>query len=159
MTKEELIANMKCLHERCTAALLAATGDPTITPLYIYDNVALQKGAKMRDMGLTCHHHVKTPAHSPDFNKPIEHCWNQLKQKLLTMVYQACDVRLTPAMAQQWVQDAWDSITIVSVKKDVESLKDTWLIIKTPAGQTVLTSKRQPIEGSEGDYPSSSVYR
>lgn len=159
MTQEEFIDTMKCLDEKCTAALRAITGDPTITPLYVYDNVALQKNAKLSDMGLTRHQHVQTPQHSPDFNKPIEHCWNQLKNKLLSRIYQEYDAQLTPAMAQQWVKEAWDQITVASVKKDVESLKDTWLIIKTPLGQTVMTSKREQIEGSEGDYPSSSTYR
>ncbi len=66
---------------------------------------------------------------------------------------------LTPALAQQWVVEAWNSITQESVKKDVESLKDTWLIVKTRLGETVTTSKKEKVQGSGGDYPPSPVYR
>lgn len=159
MTQLEFIDNMKCLDEACTAALRNATGRPDITPLYVYDNVALQKGASLADMGLSRHQHVKTPPHSPDFNKPIEHCWNQIKNKLLSKIYQAHTTELTPALAQQWVRDAWSQITVDSVKQDVESLKDTWLIIKTRKGRWFKTSKNEDVEGSEGDYPASSTYR
>jgi transposase len=159
MVREEFIDTMKCLDARCKAALAQATGDPTITPLYVYDNVALQKGAKMSDMGLSRHQHVETPQHSPDFNKPIEHCWNQLKKKLLTKVYQAYDAVVTPELAQTWVLEAWNEIDRAAVARDVKSLEDTWSIIKTPSDQTFLTSKKEKINGSEGDYPPSAKYR
>lgn len=134
---------MRELNKVCTEKLRAATGDPNIKPLYIFDNVALQAYASYQEMGIKWHQHVKTPGHSPDFNKPIEHCWNQIKRKLLNRVYESYDVMLTPALAQQWVVEAWNSITQESVKKDVESLKDTWLIVKTRLGETVTTSKKE----------------
>jgi hypothetical protein len=57
------------------------------------------------------------------------------------------------------VLEAWNSITLNSVKRDVQSLKDTWLIVKARLGVEVLTSKNEKIQGSGGDYPPSSTYR
>lgn len=159
MTRAEFTDTMRLLNEHCTAALRSATGDPNIEPLYIYDNVATQSTAVYRAMGFRKNQHVATPEHSPDFNKPIEHCWNQIKQKLLRRVYESYDVVLTPAMAQQWVLEAWYSITQPSVEKDVKSLIDTWLIVKTRLGVDVTTSKHHKIAGSGGDYPPSAEYR
>lgn len=150
---------MKLLNEKCTQELRRCTGNADILPLYVYDNVALQKGAQLSDIGLAWHQHVTTPAHSPDFNKPIEHCWNHIKRQLLNRIYSSYDVELTPALAQQWVGEAWESITVASVDKDVKSLKDTWAIIKADLGVEVVTSKNEKIQGSGGDYPPSSTYR
>jgi hypothetical protein len=68
-------------------------------------------------------------------------------------------VLLTPQLARQWVLEAWNSITLESVKKDVESLKDTWLIVKSRLGVEVITSKNERIQGSGGDYPPSATCR
>jgi hypothetical protein len=155
----EFIDTMRELNRQCTPALRAATGDPEATPLYIYDTVALQQNAKYAPMGIDHTQHVKTPAHSPDFNKPIEHCWNQIKRKLLDRVYRERNVSLTPALARQWVLQAWNSITLDSVRRDVESLKDTWLIVKSRLGVEVITSKNEKIQGCGGDYPPSATYR
>lgn len=155
----EFIDTMRELNRQCTAALRAATGNLDVKPLYIYDTVALQQNAKYAPMGFDRAQHVATPAHSPDFNKPIEHCWNQIKRKLLDKVYHSHKVLLTAALARQWVLEAWNSITLESVRKDVESLKDTWLIVKSRLGVEVITSKNEKIQGSGGDYPPSATYR
>lgn len=141
------------------AKLLEATGDATLKPLYVYDNVALQRNADYGAMGIDWWDHVETPAHSPDFNKPIEHCWNQIKSKVLSKLYQAYDEPLTPAKAQQMVQEAWNEIKLDSISKDVESLKDTWLIVKTPTDREVITSRGEKMQGTGGDYPGTSSYR
>jgi hypothetical protein len=156
LTMAEFIDTMKELNRQCTAALRAATGDPEATPLYIYDTVALQQNAPM---GIDWTQHVKTPAHSPDFNKPIEHCWGQIKRKLLDRLYWEHNVLLTPELAREWVLEAWNSITQDSVERDVKSLKDTWLIVKSRLGVEVTTSKNEKIQGSGGDYPPSATYR
>ena len=159
LTREEFVDTFKLLDEKCTAELRTRTGDPTATPLYIYDNVNSQKGAKMTELGLRHKQHVKTPAHSPDFNKPIEHSWNQVKRTLLSRLYQGFDVQMTPQLAQQWVKEAFFAITQDSVERDVKSLMDTWAIIKAPLGTWVTTSKGHEIQGAEGDYPPSAEYR
>jgi hypothetical protein len=79
LTMAEFIDTMRELNRQCTAALRAATGNLDVKPLYIYDTVALQQNAAYAPMGFDRAQHVATPAHSPDFNKPIEHCWNQIK--------------------------------------------------------------------------------
>lgn len=159
LTREEFVDTFKLLHDKCTQELRKRTGDPTIEPLYIYDNVPSQKGAKMLDLGLKSKQHVETPPHSPDFNKPIEHSWNQVKRKLLNRIYQGYDVVMTPQLAQQWVQEAFFSITQDSVERDVKSLMDTWAIIQAPLGTWVKTSKGHEIQGAGGDYPPSAEYR
>jgi transposase len=159
LTRAEFLDTFKLLHDKCTQELRNRTGDSTAEPLYIYDNVSSQAGAPMSEAGLKHHQHVKTPPHSPDFNKPIEHSWNQVKRKLLSMIYEGYDVVMTPQLAQQWVQEAFFSITQDSVERDVKSLMDTWAIIKAPLGTWVTTSKGHEIQGAEGDYPPSAEYR
>jgi transposase len=159
MTQEEFQDNFKCLHDVAKAKLLEATGDASLKPLFVYDNVALQKTANYGAMSIERTQHVQTPPHSPDFNKPIEHCWNQIKSKVLSKLYRAYDVELTAALAQQMVQEAWNEIKRDSIRRDVESLKDTWLIVKTPTNNEVTTSRNEQIQGSGGDYPGTSTYR
>jgi hypothetical protein len=158
LTREEFVDTFELLNDKCTEELQNRTGDPTATPLYIYDNVNSQKGAKLTTLGLKHGQHVKTPAHSPDFNKPIEHSWNQVKRTLLSKIYAGYDVCMTPKLAQQWVQEAFFSITQESVERDVKSLMDTWQIIKAPLGTWVKTSKGHEIQGAGGDYPPSAEY-
>ena len=56
--------------------LRAALHDPAAEPLYVWYNVALQDSAEYPDMGFA-RKEVSVPPHSPDFNKPIEHAWDQ----------------------------------------------------------------------------------
>jgi hypothetical protein len=78
-------------------------------------------------------------------------------RKLLDKVYHSHNVLLTVELARQWVLEAWNSVTPESAKKDVESLKDTWLIVKSRLGVEVITSKNEGIQGSGGDYPLSAT--
>jgi hypothetical protein len=146
---------MTILHQQATTAC-ATRG---MQPLYIYDNVALQRNARYTKMGFRASDHMKTPAHSPDFNKPVEHIFNQVKNKLLQRLYAEYDTPLTPERAQKLVLEAFQSITITSIQADIESLIDTWEIVSADAGTTVHTTLNQFIPGADGDYPSSSTYR
>ena len=157
--QEEFEDVMWILHQQATSALRQSTGDPTIQPLYIYDNVGMQTNASHTRMGFSCFHHVVTPTHSPDFNKPIEHSFNQIKSKLLASLNMHSDVELTPQIAQKWVADTFLELSKESLQKDILSLHDTWLIVSSNADQMVTTSKGQQIQGSGGDYISSPVYR
>lgn len=150
---------MKILHDKATTALRAAMNDPEVKPLYIFDNVGLQKKSGWRRIGYSQHSHVKTPPHSPDFNKPIEHCFNQIKRTLLERVVEECDVALTPELAQQWVLEAFESITQASIQRDVKSLVDTWRIVSTKADEEVCTEDQKWVKGSWGDYISVPKYR
>jgi hypothetical protein len=69
LTMAEFIDTRRALNRQCTAALRAATDHLDVQPLYIY--VALQQSAPYVPMGFDRAQHVATPAHSPDFNKPI----------------------------------------------------------------------------------------
>lgn len=159
MTKLEFERNMKLLNEDVTPKLRAALHDPAAEPLYVWDNVTLQDSAEYPDMGFARKNRVTIPPHSPDFNKPIEHTWNQVKSKILARLYRESDVELTPQMAQQWVAEAFLSTTTDSIQADVRTLPDTWRIVKSRTNVTVLTSKHEKVQGSDGDYPPSSSYR
>ena len=153
--QEEFEDVMAILHEQATTAC-AARGT---TPLYIYDNVALQHNARYSRMGFMAADHMKTPAHSPDFNKPVEHIFNQIKNKLLDKLYHEYDTPLTPERAQKLVLEAFKSITKQSIQLDIESLTDTWEIVAADADDTVHTMKKENIPGADGDYPCSPTYR
>ena len=153
--QEEFEDVMAILHEKATTAC-AARGT---TPLYIYDNVALQHNARYTKMGFKAADHMKTPAHSPDFNKPVEHIFNQIKTKLLNKLYHEYDTPLTPERARELVLDAFESITTESIQRDIESLTDTWKIVAADADDTVYTKKKEKIPGADGDYPCSPTYR
>lgn len=129
-------------------------------PIYAFDNAPIHRAAmkKYPDM-VPASQYWSVPRYSPDFNKPIEHSWNQVKRKLLNRIYQGYDVVMTPQLAQQWVQEAFFSITQDSVERDVKSLMDTWAIIQAPLGTWVKTSKGHEIQGAGGDYPPSAEYR
>lgn len=149
---------MWILHQQAPTDLKKESGDDTLTPLYVYDNVGLQRNASHHRMGIDRNLHVVTPTHSPDFNKPIEHCFNQIKQKLLNKLNAECDVECTPEIAQEWVAEAFYSIKTESLQADINSLKDTWAIVKARKDEVVTTTKGEEINGSDGDYIASSSY-
>lgn len=150
---------MALLNDWATDALREKSNSPTVTPLYIFDNVALQKKAAYKRIGYSRHAHVKTPPHSPDFNKPVEHIFNQIKRSLLERVNEDYDVELSPELAQEWVLDSFNNITTASIQADIKSLHDTWLIISTNDNTTCHTSKNEEVVGSGGDYISVPKYR
>jgi transposase len=159
MTKKEFERNMNLLHAEVAPKLRAAMQDDAVKPLYVWDNVGLQDKAAYPRLGFARTNRVTIPPHSPDFNKPIEHVWNQIKRKLLARIYKESEVQLTPQMAQEWVAEAFTSTTKESIQADIKTLPDTWQIIKSPTNVTVTTSKNEKVQGSYGDYPPSSSYR
>jgi hypothetical protein len=159
-TVQEEFEDVMCiLHQEAAAQLPVKSGIPDLTPLYIFDNVSLQKEASSSRIGYSRHAHVKTPAHSPDFNKPIEHVFNQIKDRILVRLDEEAGVVITGKKAQKWVRQAFEAVTTESLQADIMSLLDTWAIVKSAENVTVTTSKQEEMPGSNGDYPSSEVYR
>ena len=156
MTQEEFERNMRLLHEDVSVKLREELQDDTAAPLYVWDNVGLQAQAKYPRMGFTKKNRTTIPPHSPDFNKPIEHVWNQIKRKILVRLYQEVGVKLTAELAQEWVAAAFFSTTKESIQADILTLPDTWKIVKAPTDETVTTSKNEKVQGSFGGYPPSS---
>ena len=154
-TKVEFQDMMKILNDQATPQCAAHSK----RPLYMYDNNSTQRDCKLSDMGLTGGQHVSIPPHSPDFNKPIEHVFNQIKRTLLDRLYRSHHDELTPAIAQQWVLEAFQQVTTESIQKDIDSLLDTWSIVAAFSDEQITTSRGEIISGSEGDYPASSKYR
>ena len=79
-------------------------------PLFCYDNNRIQSQASYSEMGFPHHRKVWIPVHSPDFNKPIEHVFHLIKERLGHKIYNhmgSVDAKLL----QKWVMDIFNSIS------------------------------------------------
>ena len=126
-------------------------------PLFCFDNAKIQDGANYRRMGIHWHQRVKIPPHSPDFNKPIEHIFHQLKDLLRDKLYNCTEV-VTAELVQDWILEIWNNdiegITTAAIAKDVRSLKKTYLAVSTDKGVEVEHDDGSKVLGSGGNYPS-----
>lgn len=147
-TQEEFEDNMKILSSKA-AQQLSTKG---LEPLFCYDNNRIQKGAEWGRMGITRQQKVEIPTHSPDFNKPIEHVFNQIKEKLCEYIYDSHEV-LTPELLQQWVVLIFQGISADSIARDVSSLEQTYLAVSADKGQLISDGYSQIVQGTGGDYP------
>lgn len=128
-------------------------GSGNSKPFFCYDNANWQRYAKFSNMGMTRHQRIIIPPHSPDMNKPIEHVFNQIKQKLAERFYNYTEV-VTAEMVQEWVRDIFENeISTTSIMKDALSLKKTYLAIKTYKGDVVRHDDGSKVVGTGGDYP------
>jgi len=146
---------MKILVEHATAEC----ADRGTTPFFVYDNNSTQAQVKPQLMGIPAGQYLSIPANSPDLNKPVEHCFHQVKQKLLERLYTQAGHTLTPTMAQQWTLEAFQSIKLESLHKDIHSMPDTWGIVSTRRDVQFNTSRGEQVAGSQGNYPQSATYR
>lgn len=125
-------------------------------PLYCFDNAKIQKGASNSRMGIAWHNRIEIPPHSPDFNKPIEHVFHQLKDLLREKLYN-CTEEVTAEMVQDWILEIWNEdrhgITKAAIARDVRSLKKTYLAVKTDKDVEVQHDDGSTVMGSGGDYP------
>lgn len=125
---------------------------PMKRPLFCYDNNHLQKNARWSAMGFRHHQKVWIPVHSPDFNKPIEHIFHIIKERLGEKIYN----HLGPVDAQllqQWVVQIFSSIPPSSIAKDVASLKRTYRAVSTDLGRQVEVDGGGKVIGTGGDWP------
>lgn len=126
-------------------------------PLFCYDNAKIQGGADYRRMGIHWHQRVKIPPHSPDFNKPIEHIFHQLKDLLRDKLYN-CTEEVTAELVQDWILEIWNNdaegITTAAIAKDVSSLKKTYLAVSTDKDEEVEHDDGSKVLGTGGNYPS-----
>jgi beta-xylosidase len=129
-------------------------------PLFCYDNAKIQDLASYSSMGIQWHQRIKIPPHSPDFNKPIEHVFHQIKDKLREKLY-GCTEVVTAEKVQEWILEIWNDhthgIRTASVAKDVKSLKKTYLAIKTRKDVEVRHDDGSLVLGSGGDYPAADL--
>lgn len=126
-------------------------------PLFCYDNAAIQVGAHYQRMGFAYHQRVVIPTHSPDFNKPIEHVFHQIKDRLMERLYE-CAQPVTAQLVQDWILDIWASdISTDSIAADAKSLKKTYLAVKTDKGVEVEHDDTTKVIGSGGDFAAASV--
>lgn len=120
--------------------------------LFCYDNNTIQKNAMWVKLGITYHQKVSIPTHSPDFNKPIEHVFNRIKQQLRERIYSHVGV-LEPAELQNWVVDIFEGISVASIARDVASLKRTYRAVSTEKGGQVGVLGGGTVVGTGGDWP------
>lgn len=113
-------------------------------PLFCYDNAGHQAHALFARMGFSRHQRVEIPPHSPDFNKVIEHVFNHIKH--------AVSVQIDARMLQEWVRDAFSSISTASICKDVQSLVQTLTAVRAEEGRQACVDGWFVV-GAGGDYP------
>ena len=97
------------------------------------------------------------PAHSPDFNKPIEHIFNRIKEQLREKYLEKMEV-VNAQKVQGWVRDIFEKELLAnewanSVRNDVYSLKKTWLAVSSTQGLRVRAPDGTLVRGSGGDWP------
>jgi len=151
-TKEEFEDNMMLIagiaHQHWAAK--------NIKPLFCYDNAKIQNEASCSRMHIAWHNRIEIPPHSPDFNKPIEHIFHQLKDLLRDRLYN-CTEAVTAQKVQDWILEIWSDntagITTAAIAKDVKSLKKTYLAVKTDRDQEVKHDDGSKVLGSGGNYP------
>lgn len=128
-------------------------GAQTWKPLFCYDNNRIQAGADFKRMYFKKHQWVHIPPYSPDFNKPIEHVFHQMKQKLGDRIYHHTGP-LEVQDLRQWVLDIFEKqISTASIAKDVHSLKNTYLAVSTDKGHAIKAPNGQTVMGTGGDWP------
>ena len=147
-TQEEFEDNMNII-----AALAnlkhAAMGQQ---PLFCYDNNKIQAQAEYGRMGMAWFQRVKIPVHSPDFNKPIEHVFNIIKEQLRQRIYFHVG-GVSAAMLQQWVVEIFEGISTSGIAKDVASLKRTYKAVATALGEEAEVDGGGKVIGTGGGWP------
>ena len=103
--------------------------DTPYKPLFVFDNNSIQKYSSNFESNIKWHQRVGIPAHSPDFNKPIEHIFNRIKEQLREKYLEKMEV-VNAQKVQGWVRDIFEKELLAnewanSVRNDVYSLKKT----------------------------------
>lgn len=152
-TQEEFEHNMWIINARlmCSINGNLEYPDPKHPPLFCYDNNAIQENARYARMGFPQHQRVHIPVHSPDFNKPIEHVFHIIKERLGQKIYNhvgSVDAKLL----QKWVLEIFKSIRPSSIAKDVASLKRTYRAVSTDLGRQVDVAGGGTVIGTGGDW-------
>jgi hypothetical protein len=150
-TKEEFTDIMKKLVEVARREL--AKLDPTLKPIFSYDNNRIQKEASLAAMGITAEEKLELPPSSPDMHKVIEHVFAILKGQLQAELLKLNPAKLSAAKAQHMVKVYFmHGISKQSIQADVNSLPVTWHIISTPAGVTAKGPDGKMYRGSGGEW-------
>jgi hypothetical protein len=153
--EQEFVDVMKILVQKATAEC----DDKGTTPFFVYDNNSTQAKAKPRVMGMGAGQYLSITPNSPDFNKPVEHTFHQIKKKLHNKMYAHSGEALTPEMAQHWVLEAFEAVKTTSLHKDIHSMPDTWSIVSKRKDESFTTSKGEQVSGTEGGYAEPAGYR
>jgi hypothetical protein len=126
-----------------------------LTPLFSWDNAAVQRPASLDRMGITEAERVPLPDYSPDMHKVIEHMFGLLKPLVKKQVIMPSKAKVDALEAMALVKECWEYLghrTRKSIKKDVEGLKLTWLIISTPEGEPTRAVRGKTFTGTGGGW-------
>lgn len=126
-------------------------------PLFVFDNNSIQKYSKNFECNITWNQRVGIPAHSPDFNKPVEHSFHRIKDLLRETYLDQMEV-VDAKKVQEWVRKIFEKELLegekkYSVRNDVYSLKKTWLAVSTPKRVRRQAPDGTWVRGSGGDWP------
>jgi hypothetical protein len=113
-------------------------------PFFAFDHATWHTAADLTPIGILEQHLHPVPVGSPDFQKPIEHCFGWLAKKFQDKLYTTSVAELsTPAQYRQCVYSLFHSIPTMYIKKDIRSLKSLYNV--------VMTSRAHG--GVDGDWP------
>lgn len=147
-TQEEFEDNMHII----TALATLQHGVTGQKPYFCYDNNKIQQQARFRRMGMRRSQKVWIPVHSPDFNKPIEHVFNYIKEQLRQRIYDHVGP-VSAAELQQWVVQIFNGIDTSSIARDVASLKRTYKAVATGLGEVADVQGGGKVKGTGGGWP------
>lgn len=126
-----------------------------LTPLFSWDNAAVQRPASLDRMGITEAERVPLPDYSPDMHKVIEHMFGLLKPMVKKQVVMPGKAKVDALEAMALVKECWEELgkrTRKSIKKDAKGLKLTWLIISTPDGEPTEAVGGKTLTGTGGGW-------
>lgn len=98
-------------------------------PMISMDNDSIHEAAWGRMQALSKYKRAPLPPHAPDMHKVVEHCISYLKGQFTQRLAEMKGPRGQPEQYQQLLKDIFKTYTAQSIRKDVESLPDTYQAI------------------------------
>jgi hypothetical protein len=142
--------------------------DTNMWPVLSYDNNKIQLAVDVRHLEYAqgqegkvvirldpAFNKVDLPTYSPDMNRPIEHVFADVKQRVRAAIYGAQRDFTKSAVLQDEVKKAFKALTPGAVQKDVYGLPLLWQVLSTAEGATFPDSQGHTHVGTGGDYPPS----
>lgn len=123
--------------------------------IYVFDNNKIHKDAKLWEIGLdisdqllylytnnTGSQWLQIPRYSPEFNKPIEHVHSHLERAYKTTLLYGHDSMTHVQLRNVLRTLFYTTITAAAVRKDVQSLEDTYDAVIEAVGGLIVHKLR-----------------
>jgi hypothetical protein len=119
---------------------------PHGSPVWACDHAPWHSKSAHAQIGLTVGQRLPVPPRSPDFQKPIEHCFGVMSKKFQNVLYSTDYNDLhTVGQYKACLKGIFQSLTKEHIRKDVASLKQLYKVVM----------KSRATGGVEGDWPPS----